>query len=159
FGSAEHLRFRQSGGVQEVGFSGSRGAQSHGIEEMNLSQAPSTKIFLTGVTGFVGKVVLEEILRRREALGFERIFVLIRTKQGHCPEERFKTEVAASPCLSKIPGDWTRSITVIPGELSQERCGFSNSDWQRLTRETTHIINCAASVEFDLPLELATASN
>ena len=35
-------------------------------------------VLLTGATGFVGKVVLEELLRRREELGIERVLALVR---------------------------------------------------------------------------------
>jgi len=124
-----------------------------------LNTKAPTKIFLTGVTGFVGKVVLSELLRRRSELGVGEIFVLIRNKKGHCPQERFKNEVVASPCFAKIPPESFLEIKVIAGELSEERCGFSESDWRRLTEETTHIINCAASVEFDLPIEEAAQAN
>ena len=37
-------------------------------------------VLLTGVTGFVGKVVLYDLLRRREELGIGRVSVLVRPK-------------------------------------------------------------------------------
>ena len=46
-------------------------------------------ILLTGSTGFVGKVVLEELLRRREELGIEKIHLLIRPRGRKSPEDRF----------------------------------------------------------------------
>ena len=55
-----------------------------------------TQIFLTGVTGFVGKVVLEELIRRRGEIGFEKVFVLIRPgRKGETPQGRFDKEVKA----------------------------------------------------------------
>ncbi|MFO1463905.1 MAG: SDR family oxidoreductase [bacterium] len=117
-------------------------------------------VLITGVTGFVGKVVLEEILRRSEEFRLGQVFVLIRPgKKGHSPQERFHQEVAASPCFSKLPPDWEKRVTVIGGELSEACCGIAASDRQRLAEGLTHIINCAASVEFDLPLPVAAKAN
>ena len=47
------------------------------------------EFLLTGVTGFLGKVVLEELLRRREELGVERVHVVIRPRKQRSPAERF----------------------------------------------------------------------
>ncbi len=81
---------------------------------MKLVSSKNAKVFLTGVTGFVGKVVLEELLRRKEELGLEKIFVLIRPSlKGISPEERFKSEVVASPCFREISSDWVPSVEVV----------------------------------------------
>ena len=37
---------------------------------------------LTGATGFLGKVILEELLRRRDELGLAKVYVVIRGKGG-----------------------------------------------------------------------------
>ncbi len=126
---------------------------------MNLAQSQKNIVLLTGVTGFLGKVVLEELLREKEEHSIEKIFVLIRSdKKGVSPPERFQKEVAPSPCFSKLPAGWTEHVEVIPCELTQNDCGLTTSDQSRLS-ETTHMINCAASVEFHLPLERAASAN
>ena len=38
----------------------------------------SKGVLLTGATGFLGKVVLETLLRRRDEFDYDRIFVLVR---------------------------------------------------------------------------------
>lgn len=45
-------------------------------------------IFVTGGTGFMGKVLLEKMLRCLPSL--EKIYVLARAKRGQLPEERLK---------------------------------------------------------------------
>ena len=45
-------------------------------------------IFITGVTGFVGKCLLEKVLRSLNTAG--RVFVLVRPKSGKSPQERIK---------------------------------------------------------------------
>jgi alcohol-forming fatty acyl-CoA reductase len=118
------------------------------------------KALVTGVTGFVGKVVLEELLRRSEEMKLEKVYVLIRPgRKGHTPQERFEKEVAASPCFSKLSPGWAEKITVVAGELSESGCALSLRDRDEMTGELTHIFNVAASVEFDLPLEVAARAN
>ena len=53
-------------------------------------------IFLTGVTGFLGKVVLHKIFSTCEApgrKGVKKVYVLIRAKRGVTASERFEQEV------------------------------------------------------------------
>lgn len=45
-------------------------------------------IFLTGVTGLVGKLVLEKLLRCCE--GVEKIYILVRAKKGKDASQRIK---------------------------------------------------------------------
>ena len=45
-------------------------------------------IFLTGCTGFVGKVVLEKIIRALP--NFKKLFVMIRAKKNMSLQERFE---------------------------------------------------------------------
>ena len=120
----------------------------------------SKKILLTGVTGFIGKVVLEELLRRGKELDLEKVFVLIRpSKKIPSPQSRFQEEVAVSPCFQFLPADWADRVQVIGGDLVQKDCGIQEVDLKTLSHEVTHIINCAASVEFDLPVQQAALSN
>lgn len=122
-------------------------------------------LFLTGVTGFVGKVVLEHLLRRKAALGIDKVYVLIRPKhdkrtgQPRPGRERFEAEVASSRCFSRLPAGWARDVEVVAGDLTQPGLGLEPAVASDLANRLTHIINCAASVEFDLPLAEAAASN
>jgi thioester reductase-like protein len=120
----------------------------------------SKKIFLTGVTGFIGKVVLEELLRREKELDLGRVYLLIRPgKKNPSPQGRFDEEVVSSPCFQFLPSDWTDRVHVLAGDLTQKDCGLGESERKLLFNEVTHIINCAASVEFDLPVQIAASSN
>jgi nucleoside-diphosphate-sugar epimerase/1-acyl-sn-glycerol-3-phosphate acyltransferase len=124
----------------------------------------SSHVLLTGVTGFVGKVVLEELLRRRRALGISGVTVLVRpskTRDGKTvePATRFESSVATAGVFSALDEGWTRLVDVVACDLEKPRCGLSEVDWARVTRRTTHVIHCAASVEFDLPVREAAAAN
>ncbi len=123
-----------------------------------LPTGAPTQIFLTGVTGFVGKVVLEELLRRADELNLERVWVLIRKKRGESPEQRFG-KVATSRVLAGAPAGWQDRVSIIGGELSQPACGIDSVTRATMQPAITHIIHCAASVEFTLPIADAAAAN
>jgi thioester reductase-like protein len=59
-------------------------------------------ILLTGVTGFLGKVVLQELFRRRDDFEFDKIIVLIRSKQDQHVCTRFREDVASLHVLFPI---------------------------------------------------------
>lgn len=71
------------------------------------SSNPAFCILLTGVTGFLGKVVLEELFRRRKEFAFSKIILLTRPKRGHDAQTRFLEDVANSGCFSLLPTGWT----------------------------------------------------
>ena len=43
-------------------------------------------IFITGATGFLGKVLIEKLLR--SCYGLKKIYVLVRHKKGNTPQQR-----------------------------------------------------------------------
>jgi len=116
-------------------------------------------VLVTGATGFVGKVVLAELMRRRRELGIDTVYLLIRAKKNKPAQARFDEDIAGSACFSLLTEDWRRCCKVIDGELSLPSCGMSPADFDLLTARVTHIIHCAASVEFDLPIQEAAAAN
>lgn len=126
----------------------------------DLPVAKGAHIFLTGATGFVGKVVLEELMRRQTELGFEKVYLLIRGRKERPGVKRFEKELCASPCFQLLDKKvWPLFCQVIEGDLTLERCGINDEDYELLKTKTTHIIHCAASVEFDLPIAEAASFN
>ena len=51
-------------------------------------------IFLTGTTGFVGKVVLEKILRSLPNI--KKLFVMVRDKKGMSVRQRFENGILSA---------------------------------------------------------------
>lgn len=123
-----------------------------------VTETPSC-ILLTGVTGFLGKVVLEELIRRRHEYTLDKILVLLRPSKGKSAQQRFHQEVAQSKCFEKLPAKWIGYVEVVEGDLTQPKCGLDEQWYPLICAETTHIINCAACVAFDLPLADAAKSN
>lgn len=124
-------------------------------------QAVPITILLTGVTGFVGKVVLEELIRRRaeKMLQFDRILVPIRPFRGQTAFERFFGKVVNSPCFSRLPSGWHNDVGVIPADLMEPECGINASSLKELTQKATHIIHCAGCVSFNSPINVLLAEN
>ena len=114
-------------------------------------------IFLTGTTGFVGKVVLEKIIRTLP--DFKKLFIMVRDKKNKSVRERFENEILSSeifdPHFKRDPNlKQTLREKVIPiaGDLIIDKLGLSQADRAMLTAECEIVINCAASVNFDDPL-------
>ena len=114
-------------------------------------------IFLTGTTGFVGKVVLEKIIRAFP--DFKRIFVMIRSKKNMSLDERLDKTVLSSEIFDplfkhniSLKESVRARIIPIAGDLIINKLGLSAADRAMVTAETDVLINCAASVSFDDPL-------
>lgn len=121
-------------------------------------------VLLTGATGFVGKVVLFDLLSQKEALGIDKVRIIIRpskTRDGQViePATRFARTLSRSEIFEGLPEGWQQDVEVLGGNLEAERCGLSDEDYARAIAHTTHIIHCAASVDFDLPVAQAAAAN
>ncbi len=123
-----------------------------------VSMTERRTFLLTGATGFLGKVLLEELIRRKDELLVGKIYVLIRSRGSHKAADRFQREVARSACFSALPDDWIKDVVVIEGTLEQSGLDLEQLQ-EELSREITHIIHAAASVSFELPIADAARSN
>ncbi len=116
-------------------------------------------VVLTGVTGFLGKVVLNELLRGPEARIPNKIIVPIRPRRGESAASRFERCVVTSPGLSGLPIGWQRRVEVLSGDLEEPQFGLTHRDWRSLIGQATEVIHCAASVDFHSPLRQAARTN
>ncbi len=120
---------------------------------------PARVVLLTGASGFVGKVVLEALLRRREALGIERVLALVRAQDPEHADARLRTGVFGSACFKAHPAGWEKRVEALLGDVTRPWLGVPAEARPRVAAEVTHVIHCAASVEFTLPLREALAVN
>ena len=119
----------------------------------------TSDILLTGATGFLGKVVLHELIRRRDTLGVEKVRVLVRTNGSGSAEQRFRNDVASSPCFSGLDRSWHELVEPVACDLSEPGAGIDPGRREAMQDSVSHVINCAASVQFDLPIRKAAKSN
>lgn len=124
------------------------------------------RILITGTTGFLGKVLLEKIVREiPEVAG---VNLLIRgSKKYPTSSDRFKAEILTSSIFDRLretdPDHLTKfcqhKIQCISGEITQAKFGLSDEAYAQLTATTDVFINSAASVNFHEALDQALLIN
>jgi 1-acyl-sn-glycerol-3-phosphate acyltransferase len=104
-------------------------------------------------------VVLHELLRRRAELGIARVHVLLRARRGRDAAQRLREELLGSPCFASLPAGWAEHVAPIDGDCERESAGLAPGTRAALTERLTHVVHCAASVEFHLPVARAASAN
>ncbi|CAG9834005.1 unnamed protein product, partial [Diabrotica balteata] len=137
--------------------------QIQGSENKSLTQIQefykNTNIFVTGGTGFLGKLLLEKLLRSCNELN--SIYVLVRNKKGKNVTTRVdeifedvlfdKIKVACPKFMHKIIG--------VAGDCSLPDLGLSIQDRNTLMKEINIVFHAAATVRFDEKMKTAVAIN
>lgn len=116
------------------------------------------EIFITGASGFLGKVLVEKLLRSCGDL--KTIYVLMRPKKGNSIEERMKNMIALplfEPLKNHNP-DIFKKLIPIAGDVAELKMGISEKDAERM-KNVSLIFHSAASVRFDDSLKYAVFMN
>tara|TARA_R100000306_G_scaffold62604_1_gene75748 strand:- start:111430 stop:112968 length:1539 start_codon:yes stop_codon:yes gene_type:complete len=123
-------------------------------------------ILLTGASGFVGKVVLEKLLRCVGGNG--RIFLLMRgNRRFPSAEDRLYHEVLQSSLFDKLKSEQgaeflencLKKLHCLEGHLTQPLFGLDHETFAATAFSLDLIINAAASVDFREPLDDALKTN
>ncbi|XP_071644754.1 fatty acyl-CoA reductase wat-like [Temnothorax longispinosus] len=116
-------------------------------------------IFITGGTGFVGKVLIEKLLR--SCSDISTIYLLIRSKRDKCPKSRLD-EMFEKPLFDRVKKEvpnFRKKIVPIIGNLVLEDFGLSESDNNTLINQVSIIFHLAANVRFNENIKSATIIN
>jgi alcohol-forming fatty acyl-CoA reductase len=136
---------------------------------MTLSVAAALagkRVLLTGTTGFIGKVVLEKLVR--DVPGIQRFVLLLRGNRHHADAlQRFHAEVLSSSVFDRLRRDdperleqfVSQQLQVVDAELATPALGLSPHAFDALASQVDVIVNIAASVNFREALDQALAIN
>ncbi|XP_013367467.1 PREDICTED: fatty acyl-CoA reductase 1 isoform X4 [Chinchilla lanigera] len=116
-------------------------------------------VLLTGATGFLGKVLLEKLLRSCPKVN--SVYVLVRQKAGQTPQERVE-EVLSGKLFDRLRDenpDFREKIVAINSELTQPKLALSEEDKEVIIDSTNIIFHCAATVRFNENLRDAVQLN
>lgn len=131
-----------------------------------LEQLRGKHVLITGTTGFLGKVVLEKLIRAVPDIG--GIHLLIRGNKRH-PDARgrFLDEIATSSVFEHLRHEDNDAfetfveerVHCVTGEVTEPMFGLSSDQFQKLANGIDAVINSAASVNFREELDKALAIN
>jgi len=116
-------------------------------------------LFITGATGFLGKAVVEKLLRTCPEV--KTVYILIRPKSGSDVEARLAELLDHSlyDTLRQEDPDVMKKIVPISGDITLPHLGISDQDQQTLEDQVSVVIHSAATVKFDEKLKLSINVN
>ncbi|KAJ6637081.1 putative fatty acyl-CoA reductase [Pseudolycoriella hygida] len=119
----------------------------------------NTCVLVTGGTGFLGKVLIEKLLRTCEDI--QCVYVLVRSKRGLSSEKRY-ADLIKNPIFDRIrtsnPNQLHKLICVA-GDIAQPMIGLTESDVTKLIENVNIVFHSAATVRFDQKLTDAANLN
>ncbi len=122
-------------------------------------------VMLVGVTGFIGKVWLEQILSEVPDIG--RIYLLIRRQKSTTAARRFEKIAEESPVfvpLHQRHGEGVgrflaERVEVVEGDVSRPDLGMDAATWKRLAARLDLVVNSSGLTDFNPDLREALTGN
>lgn len=116
-------------------------------------------VFVTGATGFLGKCIVEKLLR--ECPQVEKIYVFARPSKNVAGSERVKELLTGElfDTLRAQRPNFAEKIIPIEGDLVLEGLGMSSKDTEEVRANVSVILHCAATVNFNEKLNTSLKIN
>lgn len=136
------------------------------IERLSVREALGNRhLLLIGVTGFIGKVWLVDLLENVPDIG--KITLLIRRNRTTSAQRRFEKIVEESPTLDTLQARHGRGlaaflkekIEVVEGDVSLPGLGLDQATQARLAQSLDLVVNSAGLTDFNPDLRDALSSN
>lgn len=134
-----------------------------------------TNIFLTGATGFFGKIILDKLFRLTPDIS---VYILIRPKKNKTVEERieelFSDKVhnltkhfnntniflfQVFDLLKEEVPEFRKKIFPIIGDCSEHNLGINEDDIEKIVTNVQIVFHAAATVKFDEHIKTALKIN
>ncbi|CAN7013917.1 unnamed protein product [Brassica oleracea var. botrytis] len=111
--------------------------------------------FVTGATGFLGKVLVEKLLRESPEIG--KIFILMKSKDQESANKRLYDEIISSDLfklLKQMHGSsyeafMKSKLIPVTGDIGEENLGMDSETADKISEEIYVIINTAGRTTFD----------
>jgi fatty acyl-CoA reductase len=119
----------------------------------------NSSIFITGSTGFLGKVLVEKLLRSCD--GIKTIYLLLRPKRNLTSEQRF-VDYVKNNIFDRIRADKPEvldKLVCVNGDVAQPHLGLSEKDIHELVHNVNIVFHVAATVRFNESLRDAANLN
>ncbi|XP_032077718.1 fatty acyl-CoA reductase 2-like [Thamnophis elegans] len=116
-------------------------------------------VLVTGATGFMGKVLVEKLLRSCHDV--KTIYICVRAKGGRSMQTRVENLLQCK-VFDRVREEWPNfheKIKPISAEFTQPNLAIPSKDMEELLSEVNVIFHCAATVRFDEPLKDALLLN
>src|SRR5271170_5891929 len=122
-------------------------------------------ILLIGVTGFIGKVWLVDLLENIPNIG--KITLLIRRNRTTSAQKRFQKIIEESPAFDTLQEKYGRKlgtlledkVEVVEGDVGEPGLGLDAATQARLAKSLDLVVNSAGLTDFNPDLRDALASN
>ncbi|XP_009104015.1 fatty acyl-CoA reductase 6, chloroplastic isoform X1 [Brassica rapa] len=120
---------------------------------------------ITGATGFLGKVLIEKLLRASPDIG--KIFILIKSKDQESANKRLYDEIITSDLFNHLKQMHGRSyeefmkskLIPIIGDIGEDNLGIGSEIAANISGEIDVVISCAGRTTFDDRYDLALNVN
>ncbi|KAH7512802.1 hypothetical protein FEM48_Zijuj12G0128700 [Ziziphus jujuba var. spinosa] len=122
-------------------------------------------ILITGATGFLGKMLVEKVLRVQPNV--KKLYLLIRASDNDFAYQRMHTEIIGKELFRVLRERWdtdfesfvSEKMAAVSGDISFENLGLDANDEEKLWKEIDIIINSAATTRFDGRYDVALDIN
>jgi thioester reductase-like protein len=112
-------------------------------------------VFLTGGTGFLGAEIMKRILRSHPK---SRLTLLVRSTHRETARERVDRQLLRSFGQEEA-SRYRQRVDVVNGDISLRGLGMDSDRVKSLQSGVDQVIHCAATIRFDLPLDVARRDN
>ncbi|KAF3795296.1 Fatty acyl-CoA reductase 6 [Nymphaea thermarum] len=129
----------------------------HGLRKHNM--------LITGTTGFVGKLLIEKILRSQPDVG--KLFLLIQGPNQEAVNERLKNEIINAELFKRLKGVHGISyeafmlskLVPVVARLGEDSLGMEEKVQKDIEDNVDVIVTCAANTKFDERYDVALNTN
>lgn len=135
-------------------------SENTNMEQLSIPEFyKGRSVFITGATGFMGKVLVEKLLRSCPEI--EKIYLLMRPSKGQSVECRLKDLINNQifDVVRKQQSNAMTKIVAVTGDVTLPGYGLSASDLNLLIENVSIVFNSAATIKFNEELKDAIEMN